>query len=202
MNIDRVVNFPYPTPPDVEQIKVGEAYKQKHTNSVPSTPNTNDLKCTCFVRLNVSDHLSVYVCSPLCMCLFIALYVSVHLSVYVCSPLCMCLFTSLYMSVHLSVYVCSPLCICLFTSLYMCVHLSVYVCSPLCMCVFTSLYMSVHLSVYVCSPLCTRVVQKVRGQLRFYHFNWVNIYIPYTKMFVVKFQFKIKWILIFLVSLN
>jgi hypothetical protein len=49
---------------------------------------------------------------------------------------------------------------------------------------------------------CTRVVQNVRGQLRFYHFNWVNIYIPYTKMFVVKFQFKIKWILIILVSLN
>jgi hypothetical protein len=47
-----------------------------------------------------------------------------------------------------------------------------------------------------------RVVQKVRGQLRVYHFNWVNIYIPYTKMFVVKFQFKIKWNMIILVSLN
>jgi hypothetical protein len=30
----------------------------------------------------------------------------------------------------------------------------------------------------------------------------VNIYIPYTKIFVVKFQFKIKWILIILVSLK
>jgi hypothetical protein len=45
----------------------------------------------------------------------------------------------------------------------------------------------------LCAPCkaITRVVQKVCGQLRFYHFNWVNIYIPYTKMFVVKFQFKV-----------
>jgi hypothetical protein len=42
----------------------------------------------------------------------------------------------------------------------------------------------------------TRVVQKVRGQLRFYQFNWVNIYILYIRIFVVKFQIKIMCILI------
>jgi hypothetical protein len=52
------------------------------------------------------------------------------------------------------------------------------------------------------ADIYTRVVQKVRGQSGFYHFIWVNIYIPYTKMFVVKFQFKIKWILIIFESLN
>ena len=26
MNIDKVVNFPYPTPPEIEQIKVGILY--------------------------------------------------------------------------------------------------------------------------------------------------------------------------------
>jgi hypothetical protein len=48
----------------------------------------------------------------------------------------------------------------------------------------------------------TRVVQKVRGQLRFYQFNWVNIHIQYIKMFVVKFQIKIKCILIISKSLH
>ena len=53
------------------------------------------------------------------------------------------------------------------------------------------LYMYLKVLVKTIKSLHTRVVQKVRGQLRFYHFYWVNIYIPYTKMFVVKFQFKI-----------
>jgi hypothetical protein len=48
----------------------------------------------------------------------------------------------------------------------------------------------------------TIVVQKVCGQLSFYHFNWVKICNVYIKMFVVKFQFKTKGILIILKYLD